>query len=159
MLPVFRSLYILGALLALLAAVATAAGLLLPGRAPQGTTFQILTLGVAAGFLLIGTALLGVARSVSRLIRRAAAGTDPDLARDTRRLALWLVLGAAPLVLLLALAAWGILARMGEGRPLFGNAAPARIPAYEPVVISPAAASPLSRGQQALRHRPQGDPA
>jgi len=112
--------------------------MLVPERAPQSVQFWIITIGVGLYLAVLGLVLLGVGRhlpAIGILARSMMNEEGTVVRRRWRALAAWMLLGGVMLVPVLLLMAWAIVARIGEGFPLLGQA-----------VIGHGRNSPKSRG-------------
>lgn len=113
---VFRAVFLLDAVLCWAAALAVAVSMVLPGRAPQGVSFWLITAGIGFVFAIAGWMSFGAQRHLVRLY----AGLGGEARRQLRRAARYLTGGAGLLGVIVALCLYVILARIDQRLALFG---------------------------------------
>jgi len=123
MVVAFRLVYLWAALLAATSGALVTASLFIAERAPNSGEFLAISLVVSAFFLGLGVVLFGVQRHVAAIAdiaRRDEGEAARLLATRVNRLVAYLLAGGILLLAVLALATYGILARIDQGFAVFG---------------------------------------
>ena len=121
MLAVFRAVYLCAIALCVTAAALVTASLFIADRAPQSGTFRGISLAVTGFFLTLGLLLFGIRRHAAAIAAIAGDGAHAaDLRTHATRLVVFLLLGGALLLTILAFLTYAILARIDQGFAVFG---------------------------------------
>jgi len=123
MVNVLRVVYVAAALLAMSAGTLVTASLFIAERAPQGTRFLGISLVVSAICFGAAVVLLGIQRHAAATaagVHGDMSGSSRRLERHVDRLLAYLLAAGAFVCAVLALMAYGILARIDQGFAVFG---------------------------------------
>ena len=119
----FRLVYLWAAVLATASGVLVTASLFIAERAPSSGEFLGISLVVSACFLGVGAVLFGVERHVACIADPTSRGDGEgarQLSTQVSRLLAYLLAGGILVMTVLALATYGILARIDQGFAVFG---------------------------------------
>lgn len=123
MVLVLRLIYVGAALLSTAAGALVTASLFIAERAPQSTKFLGISLVVSAIYVAVGIVLLGIQRhaaATAAAVHGDVGGSSRRLDRHVSRLLAYLLAAGVFVCVVLALMAYGILARIDQGFAVFG---------------------------------------
>jgi hypothetical protein len=123
MILVLRLVYVGAALLSTASGALVTASLYIAERAPQSPKFLGISLVVSAIYFGVGVVLLGIQRhaaATAAAVHGDVGGSSRRLDRHVTRLLAYLLVAGMFVGVVLALMAYGILARIDQGFAVFG---------------------------------------